>query len=66
FQIKLSYAIPQIAVKQDPKSGSDTYRLDVSLVPEKLKPGKIDSYITVHTNDKEVPILKIPVKGEFI
>lgn len=65
FQAKLEYDIPQITVKKTPESGSETYRLDVALVPEKLKPGKIDSYITVHTNDKEVPELKIPVKGEF-
>jgi hypothetical protein len=66
FQIKLSSDLPFLAIQKTPKSGSETYSLNVSLVPEKLKAGKIDSSITVHTNDKEVPELKIPVKGEII
>jgi hypothetical protein len=66
FQIKLEHELPFLNIKKTPESNSETYRLDVSLVPDKLKPGKIDSYITVHTNDKEVPELSIPVKGEFL
>ncbi len=66
FQISLETAIPFIAIKKTPENGSETYGLDVSLVPEKLKPGKISNYITVRTNDKEVPELKIPVVGEII
>lgn len=31
---------------------------------EKMKPGKIDTFIRVKTNDKEVPELKILVVGK--
>jgi hypothetical protein len=66
FQIKLEHNIPFIDIKKDPESGSETYRLDVSLVLDKMTKGKIDTFIKVITNDKEVPELKIPVKGEII
>jgi hypothetical protein len=66
FQIKLEHNIPFISIKKDPDSGSETYRLDVSLVLDKMTKGKIDTFIKVITNDKEVPEIKIPVKGEII
>ncbi len=66
FQIKLKSQVPFLAIQKTPESGSETYRLDIALAPQKLEPGKIDSYITVRTNDKDVPELKIPVKGEIL
>ncbi len=66
FQIKLEHNIPFIDIKKDPESNSETYRLDVFLVLDKMVKGKIDTYIRVITNDKEVSELKIPVKGEII
>ncbi len=65
FQIKLDHELPFLSISKT-HSNSETYRLDVSIDLNKLKPGKIDSFITVHTNDKEVPELKIPVKGEIL
>ncbi len=65
FQITLEHHIPFISIKKDPESGSETYRLDVSLIPEKMTRGKINSFIRVLTNDKEVPEIKIPVVGEI-
>ena len=64
FQILLQHDIPFIQIKKEPESGSDTYRLDITPIMEKMKPGKIDAFIRVKTNDKEVPELKIPVVGE--
>lgn len=65
FQIKLEHNIPFINIKKEPESGSETYRLDISLVPEKMIPGKVETFIRVLTNDKEAPELKIPVRGMF-
>jgi hypothetical protein len=45
---------------------SETYILEISLIPEKLVPGKFEGFIRVKTNDKQVPELKIPVVGEVI
>jgi hypothetical protein len=65
FQIKLEYNIPFISIKKEPESQSETYRLDVSLMPERMTRGKIDTLIRVLTNDKEVPEIRIPVVGEI-
>ncbi len=64
FQIRLASDLPQIAIRKDPESHSATYRLDVSLVPDKLSLGKVDSAIRVSTNDPEVPEVQIPVAFE--
>ena len=63
FQIKLEHNIPFINIKKEPERGSETYRLDISLVPEKMIPGKVETFIRVLTNDKKVSELKIPVRG---
>lgn len=65
FQIKLEYNIPFISIKKEPENQSETYRLDVSLMPERMTRGKIDTLIRVLTNDKEVPEIRIPVVGEI-
>lgn len=65
FQIKLEHNIPFINITRDLESGSETYQLDIALLPEKMVKGKIDSFIRVITNDKEVPEIKIPVVGEI-
>jgi hypothetical protein len=66
FQITLDHNIPFINIKKEPEKNSETYRLDVSPIIDKLKPGKIDIFIKVKTNDKDVPELKIPVLGEVL
>ncbi|MGZ6292779.1 MAG: hypothetical protein ACXWMK_11395, partial [Syntrophales bacterium] len=61
----LEQALTFLNIKKDPESGSETYNIDVSLIPEKMTRGKIDSFIRVRTNDKVVPEIKIPVRGEI-
>jgi len=65
FKIKVEHDLSFIDVSQIPASGSNTYRLDIVPIKEKLKKGKIDSVIQVRTNDKDVPELTIPVIGEI-
>jgi Protein of unknown function (DUF1573) len=66
FKIKVQHDIPFIKILKTPDSGSETYRLDITPIIEKMKPAKIDTFIKVKTNDKEVPELKIPVVGEVL
>ena len=65
FKIKVAHNLPFIDVSQTPASGSDTYRLDIVPLKEKLVKGKIDGVIQVRTNDKDVPEMTIPVIGEI-
>lgn len=64
FQIRVEYDLPFIKIVKTPESGSETYRLDVFLVKEKMTRGKINSTIRVFSNDKEIQKLMIPVVGE--
>lgn len=66
FQITIQHGIPFIAIQKTPDRDSDTYRLDITPILEKMKPGKIDTFIKVKTNDKDVPELKISVVGEVL
>ena len=65
FHVTLEHDIPFISITKEPDSGSEIYRLDVSLLPEKMVRGRIESFIRVLTNDKEVPEIRIPVAGEI-
>lgn len=49
--------------KDPPKGASSTHRIDVSLNPQKLKPGKFEGYIRIDTDDKHFLEIKIPVAG---
>lgn len=43
------------------------YRVKIQLDLNKVKPGDtLESFITVKTNDKETPELKIPVRGKIV
>jgi hypothetical protein len=41
----------------------DRVQFTVTLVSEKLLPGKIDGFLTIKTNDPEFDIFKVPVSG---
>jgi hypothetical protein len=49
--------------KDPPEGDSSTYRIDVALNPQKIKPGKLAGYIEIDTDDKDFPKIKVPVAG---
>src|SRR6266704_4695 len=65
FEInKVESDLEGLEVRKDPPRGkSSTYRVDVALDPQKLKPGKIAGFVKIFTNDQEFPLIKIPVRG---
>lgn len=64
FQIKVQSDLPFLQIVKTPDLGSTIYRLDISLVIEKLSRGKITGSIRILTNDRDFPELVIPVQGE--
>jgi len=51
-------------IRKDPPEGdSSTYRIDVALNPKKIKVGKLAGYIEIDTDDKDFPMIRVPVAG---
>ena len=66
FEIKkISSDLVSVDVRQTPSARSSAFRLDVGLVPERLRSGPIGGTIRVTTDDAEFPEILIPVRGEL-
>ncbi len=68
FEItKIDSDLDLIQISKNPPLGkSPTYRIDVALVPDKIKRGKIQGNIRIETNDPLFPELDVPVRGEVL
>ena len=55
--------LPAVTVRQTPSSTSQTFRIDVSLDPDRLERGPLRGSLAVKTSDPELPELRIPVQG---
>jgi hypothetical protein len=56
--------IPGLDVTLSPSGPADTFRMDVTLVPDQIKRGTIDGTIWLRTKDPIVPEVVVPVRGE--
>lgn len=53
-----------VTVRRSPASGpSGTFRIDVSLNPDRLERGSLRGSISLKTSDPELPELRIPIRG---
>jgi hypothetical protein len=63
---KITSDLDAVELRQNPAHGdSSTYRIDVSLNPQKIKAGKLEGSIDIDTNDKDFPHIRIPVTGRI-
>ena len=77
FQIQIQSSPQFLSIEKTPKQGHGSvinipgqgetavFELAVSPVKERLKRGKYDDSITLTTNDKDFPVIKIPVTCEI-
>lgn len=63
FQITADSDVPFLRLTKQQAQLKDRYELQVEVVPEKLKPGAVNGFIRITTNDAEFPRLMIPVTG---
>jgi hypothetical protein len=65
FEIKqVESNLEAVEVTKDPPHGkSSTYRIDVALNPEKVKLGKVTGFVEIITNDRDFPLIRVPVGG---
>jgi hypothetical protein len=62
--IKITSDVPGIEISQDPAhQQSSSYRIDVTLDPKKIRPGKLEGSLEIETGDRDFPRIKVPVKG---
>jgi hypothetical protein len=66
FEVEASIDLDYIdmTIERGPKG--DRYQMDLTLIPEKVKPGKIEGTVTIKTNDKEFPLIEVPVTGYIL
>ena len=66
FEIKsVTSDLPFFTISQDPADRSGTFRIDVGLDRDKLRPGEIQGSLRIRTDDTEFPELLVPVRGEL-
>ena len=55
--------VPALRITQTPEGDSGTFRIEVALVLDKLRPGSLAGQIRLRTTDSEFPEVVIPVRG---
>lgn len=67
FEIKSIVSdVPGLSVARSPAAGaSGTFRIDVALDRDKLKPGTLDGKLRITTDDAAFPELIVPIRGEL-
>lgn len=65
FEItKIVSNLDGIEARKDPPQGkSSTYRIDVGLNPQTVRPGKLGGYIRIETDDRNIPLITVPITG---
>ena len=56
--------IPGLDVTLSPSGPTETFRMDVTLVPSRMERGSINGAIRLRTNDPIFPEVVVPVRGE--
>jgi Protein of unknown function (DUF1573) len=59
----ISSSVSGLSIASDPTGASDSFRVDVSLIPAQVQPGSLESTIRIRTDDSDFPELLIPIRG---
>jgi len=66
FEVEASVNLDYIDLKSERGPNGDRYQFTLTLIPEKVVPGKIEGVVTIKTNDKEFSELEVPVSGYIL
>jgi hypothetical protein len=61
----ITATLPYLHIRREPEGKSGTFRIDVSLDLNELRPGKVNGSLRIRTTDAEFPELEVPVRGEL-
>jgi hypothetical protein len=59
----ISSDIPALQIRHSPSGRSNSYQIDVSVDPERAKAGAFEGAIRLETDDRDIPVVLIPVLG---
>ena len=54
-----------LQLTQTPRGDSDTFRFDITLPANRLEPGRLNGSITLHTDDKKIAQVVVPIRAEI-
>jgi len=60
----ISCDVPGLQLTQTPRGDSDAFRFDIALPANKLGPGLLNGSITLHTDDKKIAQIVVPIRAE--
>jgi len=66
FDIDASVNLDYLRLESERGPNGDRYQLTLTLIPEKVVPGKIEGVVRIKTNDKEYSVLEVPVSGYIL
>jgi hypothetical protein len=66
FDIDTSVNLDYLRLDSERGPNGDRYQLTLTLIPEKVVPGKIEGVVSIKTNDKEFSVLEVPVSGYIL
>jgi hypothetical protein len=63
FKVEATVNLDFVSLESERGPDGDRYQLTLTLMPEKVVPGKVDGVVRIKTNDKEFGLLEVPVSG---
>jgi hypothetical protein len=66
FTAEASVNLDYIAIISERGPEGDRYQMTLTLIPEKVSPGKIEGAVRIETNDEEFSVLEVPVTGYIL
>jgi hypothetical protein len=63
FEVKAEVDLDYIALDTERGPNGDRYQLTLTVIPEKVTPGKIEGAVRIVTNDEEFSVIEVPVTG---
>jgi len=66
FEIEASVNLDFLKLESERGPAGDRYQLTLTLIPEKVVPGKIEGMVNIKTNDDTVGTLEVPVSGHIL
>lgn len=66
FDVRAQSSLDCLTIASEPSKSGDHAELTVQVLAQRLKRGELNGTITVRSNDRKFPVLKIPIHGTVI